>query len=70
MIAALLVFGQINQMWYVVPLIMVVSLVYSGTRHEAMRPILEHSVRLAFSIVVFMGIVLAILSLLSWLVSR
>jgi hypothetical protein len=69
MIFALAVFGMINQMWYAVPLIVVVSLVYSATRHEAMRPILQHAVRLAWSIVIFMGIVLAVLAVLSWIVS-
>jgi hypothetical protein len=58
----------IHQMWYAVPLIVVVSLVYSATRHEYMGPILMHSVRFGAWIVTFMLIVLAILQGMLWLV--
>jgi len=60
---------EINQMWYAIPLVGVVSLVYAATRHEEIRPIFRHALRLGWSIVVFMGAILAILFLLSWLVS-
>jgi heme/copper-type cytochrome/quinol oxidase subunit 2 len=61
--------AQINQMWYALPLVVAVSLVYSATRHEEMRPILEHAFRLAWSIFVFMGVILLVLWVISWLVS-
>ena len=32
-----------NRMWYSLPLIVVISLVYAATRHELMAPILEHA---------------------------
>lgn len=36
-----------NNLWYALPLIVSVSLVYAATRHEAMRPILRHAVSCA-----------------------
>lgn len=53
--------------WYAVPLVTSVSLVYAATRHERMGPILNHAVRFAFWIVVFMLIVLVVVQALSWL---
>jgi len=61
--------AQINQMWFALPLIVAVSLVYSATRHEEMRPILEHAFRLGWSILVFMGVILLVLWAISWMVS-
>ena len=55
------------RLWYAVPLVTSVSLVYAATRHEAMGPILIHAVRFALWIVVFMAIVLAVIQLMSWL---
>jgi hypothetical protein len=57
-----------NQLWYLVPLIVSVSLVYGATRHEQMGPILDNAVRAAIWIVGFMGIIFAILLLVSWIV--
>jgi hypothetical protein len=57
-----------NRMWYSLPLIVVISLVYAATRHELMRPILEHAVRFGLWIIAFMAIVFLVLVLLSmWL---
>ncbi|MEX0613345.1 MAG: hypothetical protein WD738_15965 [Pirellulales bacterium] len=55
------------RLWYAVPLVTSVSLVCAATRHEDMRPILIHAVRFAVWIVVFMGIVLAVIQFLTWL---
>jgi len=55
------------RLWYAVPLVTSVSLVYAATRHEEMGPILIHAVRFALWIVVFMAIVLAVIQLMSWL---
>ena len=57
----------IARMWYAVPLITSVSLVCAATRHEEMNAILVHAARFALWIVVFMGIVLVAIQLLSWL---
>ena len=56
------------RLWYAVPLITSVSLVYAATRHEEMGPILIHAARFAIWILVFMAIVLAVIQLMSWLV--
>jgi hypothetical protein len=57
----------IARLWYAVPLVTSVSLVCAATRHEAMGAILIHAVRFALWVLVFMGIVLAVIQLLSWL---
>lgn len=58
--------ASINLMWYALPLIASISLVYSATRHEDMAPILSHSARLGFMITGFMLAIMAFLALLSW----
>ncbi len=56
----------INDLWYMVPLIVAVSLVYSATRHELMHPILTHAVRIAVWIIGFMAVIFVVLLLISW----
>lgn len=56
---------QASQIWYILPLILSVSLVYGATRHELPRPILYHAWHTALWMVIFMGGILAVL----WLVS-
>ena len=53
-----------TKFWYLLPLLVSVSLVYAATRHEYMGPILSHAIRFALWIVVFMGIVFAIVWLM------
>jgi hypothetical protein len=55
------------RMWYAVPLITSVSLVYAATRHEQMGQILIHALRFAIWIVVFMAVVLAVIQFMSWM---
>ena len=55
------------RLWYAVPLVTSVSLVCAATRHEDMGAILTHAFRFGVWIVVFMGIVLGVIQLLSWL---
>jgi hypothetical protein len=61
--------AQANLMWYSLPLIVVISLVYSATRHEAMGPILAHALRLGIMIAGFMAVILVVLWAISslWL---
>ena len=47
--------------WYLLPLVIVVSLVYSATRHEEWPLIWRRAVRLAIFILCFMAVTLAIL---------
>ena len=58
--------AAINMMWYALPLVVVISLVYSATRHEPMDAILSHSLRLGFMIAAFMAVIMAVLALLAW----
>jgi len=56
-----------NQFWYLLPLLVSISLVYGATRHELMWPILLHAWRSAVWIVTFMFTVFAVLWVLSCL---
>jgi hypothetical protein len=60
-----LVFALVNRLWYTLPLVISVSLVYAATRHEQIGPILRHTVRTLIWIVGFMAIVFAILYVVS-----
>ncbi|HEY4760035.1 MAG TPA: hypothetical protein VIH42_05585 [Thermoguttaceae bacterium] len=51
--------------WYSLPLIIAISLVYSATRHEEMGAILKHALKLGLWIMGFM----AAFFLLLWLIS-
>jgi hypothetical protein len=55
-----------HDLWYAVPLIVAIALVYAGTRHELLPEILRYAVRVARWIVVFMLVLLAILIVLAW----
>jgi hypothetical protein len=52
--------------WYLLPLALTVSLVYSATRFEHPPQILRRSTRLFFTILVSMAALFAVLFLLSW----
>lgn len=56
----------INPLWYVLPLIITVSLVYAATRHEEMGPILRHALRVGVWIVGFLAVGFVLLAFLSW----
>jgi hypothetical protein len=60
---ALLAFG--GDLWYALPLIVAVSLVYAATRHESMQQILRHAARVGTWIVGFMGVIFLVLALIS-----
>jgi hypothetical protein len=54
-----------NKMWLLLPLVVVVSLVYSASRYEHPRRILHKSARLFLTIIGFMAIVFGVLTFLS-----
>ena len=56
----------VNQLWYAVPLVAAVSLVYGATRHEWVRPILDHALRTAFWMLTFIGTIFIVLFGLNW----
>jgi hypothetical protein len=55
-----------KQIWYVVPLVISVSLVYGATRHELWQPILYHAWHTAVWMLVFMGSIFAVLYAVAW----
>ena len=57
-----------SDLLYAVPLIIAVSLVYAGTRHEKISHIWQHATRMAGMITLLMGIVFAVLLMLEWMV--
>jgi hypothetical protein len=52
--------------WYALPAIIAVSLVYSATRHEKMQPLLIHAGRTAVWIAGFMIAVFVALQAINW----
>ncbi len=58
--------AEVDMMWYALPLILAISLVYAATHHEAMTPILQHAARLAFMIGGFMVAIMVVLAFISW----
>ena len=56
----------LDDMWYAVPLVIVVSLVYSATRFEATSLILQYAARTAVWIFTFMAVVFVVLLLVNW----
>lgn len=65
----LLAVNGINNLWFAVPLVIVISLVYAATRHERAAPILSHSVRTGAWIVSFMLAIGVVLAVVGWLAS-
>ena len=64
----LLAAPSVNQLWYMAPLIVAISLVYGATRHEYLVPILQNSLRAAWWIISFMGLIFLVLMVMTWLV--
>ena len=54
-----------NLLWYLLPLALAVSLVYSASRFELPERILHRAARLFLQIMLFMGTIFAILFVLS-----
>ena len=55
-----------SRLWYALPLIIAISLVYAATRHELMGPILRHAAHTVVWIVGFMVVVGLVLFLLTF----
>ncbi len=56
-----------SQLWYSIPIVVSISLVYGATRHEYMGPILHHALRTGLWIIGFMVVIIAILLFVSWI---
>ncbi|MGD9720864.1 MAG: hypothetical protein AB7O59_14330 [Pirellulales bacterium] len=66
MTSAVTLLAQVNLLWYSLPLIVVISLVYSATRHEQLPAIFAHAARLGVMIAGFMALILVALAALSY----
>jgi hypothetical protein len=64
-VAPILAAAHINDLWYALPLIVAVSIVYSATRHEAMEAILSGALRIGAWITGFMAFFFVVLLLMS-----
>ena len=56
------------RLWYSLPLVIAISLVYGATRHEYMPQILDHAVRFGVWILTFMLGIFAFTVVLSWFI--
>lgn len=54
-----------SDLWYSIPLLVAISLVYSGTRHEPMGDIIRHAIRFALWSVIILGAIFALLYFVS-----
>ena len=52
---------SVTYLFYYVPLVVAISLVYGGTRHENLRLVLLHAAYTAYWITAFMGIIFALM---------
>jgi hypothetical protein len=59
------IFGMVHIYWFVLPLVVVISLVYSASRHESWRRIWYHSFRLCTWILGVLVLTTAILLLIN-----
>ena len=66
MLEPVLIAVGIARLWYSVPLLVSISLVYAATRHEDMAPILKHAFHFGFGVIVFMLVIMAVLMFVSW----
>lgn len=57
--------APLGRLWFLFPLIVIISLVYSASRYEAPERIIRRAGRLAVQITGFMAVVLALLAWLS-----
>lgn len=55
-----------NILWYILPLAVGISLVYSASRYEEKESVLRRALRLFFQITIFMFVVFSVLWVLSY----
>jgi hypothetical protein len=59
------VFAAMNATWWLLPLVVTISLVYNASRYELPEKILRRSLKMGLAISAFMGGALVLLFLLS-----
>jgi hypothetical protein len=65
LVPAFLLAVSTGLLWHAIPIILIVSLVYGGTRHELLRPILHNAFRTVVWITGFMLLIAAVLLVIS-----
>tara|TARA_Y100000588_G_C13710989_1_gene692915 strand:+ start:123 stop:320 length:198 start_codon:yes stop_codon:yes gene_type:complete len=60
------VLASINVYWFVLPLVIIISLVFSATRHEHWKPIVSGAIRTGTWLLVFLAIFFLLLFVISW----
>ena len=60
-----MIFGMIHIYWYVLPLVLIISVVYAASRHESWRRIWWHSLRLGTWILGLLIVATAVLLLIN-----
>ncbi len=63
---SVLIAAGVNQLWYLMPLLVAICLVYGATRHELPGPIMIHAVKFGTWIVGFMAVLFVLLCLMAW----
>ncbi len=63
---AILAASRATELWYALPLLVVVSLTYAATRHERMDAIVIHALRFGMMVVGLMGAVSVVLVAISY----
>ena len=66
LLAQILLFAQVTATWYLLPLALAISLVYSASRYELPERILGRAIRLFLQIVGFMGAAFLVLWVLTY----
>jgi uncharacterized membrane protein YidH (DUF202 family) len=56
----------LTRSWFLLPLVVIISLVYSASRYESPERIVRRAAKVAVQILGFMAVVLVVLVVLSW----
>ena len=56
----------VTRSWFLLPLVVIISLVYSASRYESPERIVRRAAKVAVQILGFMAVVLVLLIALSW----
>jgi hypothetical protein len=61
--------SRIPQLWFALPLLVTISLVYAATRHEQMDDIARHALHFGLMVLLVTAIVFVVFYAMSWWVS-
>ncbi len=62
--------SRIPQLWFALPLVVTISLVYAATRHEQMDDIIRHAIHFGLMVLLVAAIVFVVFYAMAWWVSR